>query len=63
MGGGTQVFTSRVVNPPEGFEIHQHLTGSSVRDQTICEETEDDSDVEGTPSMNKLIEDFSSLGA
>jgi hypothetical protein len=60
-GGGTQVWTCRVVNPPEGFEIHQQLTGSSVRDQTICEETEDDSGAEGTGSMNRVTEDSSSL--
>jgi hypothetical protein len=61
-GGGTQVVTCRVVNPPEGFEIHQQLTGSCVRDQKICEETEDDSGAEGTGSMNRVIEDSPSLG-
>jgi hypothetical protein len=62
-GGGTQVFSSRVVNPSEGFEIHQQLTGTSVREQTICEEeTEDETDARGTGSMKRITEDSSSLG-
>lgn len=52
-GGGTEVVTSRVVNAPDGFEIHCH-SGDGPANDTIYEvETEEaDSDLGTTPGPN-----------
>ena len=61
-GGGTEVVTSRVVNAPDGFEIHCHSGDGPANDTVYEVETEEaDSDPRATHSTRNST-GLSSLG-